>query len=283
MMTGARKLALVRIVFFSVLFFVRGTGPYLRLWSEVPAEFWHPNGLLTFIPHAAIPDQMIDWLFEFWRWTLPLCALGLFYRWLAPLNWLAGFFLFNYAHSFGYQTHTYMPVVLAGLPLAFSRATDAWSVDSRFRPTPQNADYDQPLFNMRLVFVLVFFAAGISKLRNGGLEWFTGDTLRNYFLRASTVYSDVHSTAHRVSANVALYNWPMLTRLMAAAGVGLELLAPLALWRRPAATGLIVLGLLAMQIVIYFTVFVNFSIYLALYSCWLPVIFEIWPKGKNRD
>ena len=175
-----------------------------------------------------------------------------------------------------------MPVVLAGLPLAFSRAADAWSADSRLRPASQNADYDLPLFNMRLVFALVFFAAGLSKLRNGGLEWFTGDTLRNYFLLASTVYSDVHSTAHHVSANVALYDWPMLTRLMAVTGVGLELLAPLTLWRRPL-TSLIVLGLLAMQIVIYFTVFVNFSIYLALYSCWLPAIFEIWPRGKSHD
>lgn len=272
-MTGAKQLALVRIAFFASLFFVRGRGPYLRLWSEVPPEFWHPNGLLTLVPHSAIPSMTVDWLFEFWRWTLPICALGLFYRLLAPLNWIAGFFLFNYAHSFGYQTHTYMPLVLAGLPLAFARAADAWSVDSRFVNASTETNYSQAIFNMRLVFTLTFFAAGLSKLRNSGIDWVIGDTLRNYFLRASIVSFDVHETAHQMGTNLFLYNFPIMTRVMAAFGLGLELLSPFALWRRPF-NWLIIVGLLAMQIVIYFSVFVNFSAYLALYSCWLPLLFE---------
>ncbi len=166
-----------------------------------------------------------------------------------------------------------MPVLLAGLPLAFSRASDAFSIDSwitRKNPTAISdvRNYTWPLKTMQLVFCLVFFAAGIAKLRFGGIEWVTSDTLRNYFYRASIVYADVHEFAHTIGLNRILYEYPTLTKFLAAGAIIGELVAPVALLKRSYAR-VIVPMLLFMQIFIFFTIFVNFQIYLAMYIAWI--------------
>ena len=271
---AARNLAIIRILYFSLIYWLIARYSYFEDWQNVPTEFWFPTGPMSFFSAPPLPSALHTLLFHLWRWLLVICALGLLYRWLAPVTFIFGFILFNYAHSFGYQTHTYMPVLLAGLPLAFARASDTLSLDRFFgNPKPETAIdlriYTWHVKSMQLVFCLTFFAAGVSKLRFGGMEWIFSDTLRNYFYRASIIYSDMHPLAHAIGLNRILYEHPIFTRVLAMVAVIIEFSAPLALWKQTYAR-VIVPMLFVMQIFIFFTIFVNFQIYLTIYIAWIP-------------
>jgi len=123
------NLAAVRIFFFiCVLWTVSGPDYFLQ-WAKVPPQFWHPRGILRLFSEPISAD-IIVFCFHAWRWLTIACLFGFLYRWIAPLWWLLGLIVMTNGHSYGYQGHVYMPVVLAGLPLCFSRASDALSFDS---------------------------------------------------------------------------------------------------------------------------------------------------------
>ena len=269
----AFNLAVTRFLYFALVFYLVGVDRYFLEWQNVPIEFWLPTGPMLAFDVPPLSIDMHTWLFYFWRWSLPACALGLGYRVIAPLNFVAGFILMNYAHSFGYQTHTYMPVLLVGLTLSFAAASDVLSVDSilfrkRLKPSIDVRLYALPLRIAQGTFCLVFFAAGVSKLRAGGFDWFTTDTLRNYFLLSSIRYEDINAVAHQFRLNHALYTIPWLCNVLAFLTIILELSAPLAFFKRRAAW-FIVPALFFAQIFIFFTIFVNFRIYLAIYAAWV--------------
>ncbi|CAN5425489.1 hypothetical protein BH10BDE1_BH10BDE1_04540 [soil metagenome] len=285
------NLGVTRFVYFALVFYLVGVERYFLDWQNVPTEFWLPTGPLLAFDRPPLSIEVHTWLFYFWRWSLPACALGVGYRVLAPLNFIAGFILMNYAHSFGYQTHTYMPVLLVGLTLSFSAASDVLSLDSILfrkwlKPSNDVRLYALPLRIAQLTFCLVFFSAGISKLRAGGVEWFTTDTLRNYFLLSSILYEDINAVAHQFRLNHALYSIPWLCHVLAFLTITLELSAPLAFFKRRAAW-IIVPALFFAQVFIFFTIFVNFRIYLAAYAAWvnwrwLVDLFRDFVRGALR-
>lgn len=272
------NLAVVRILYFTLVFLLIGRLPYFRLWHEVPAEFWLPTGIMLPFRAPPVTSELHDLVFMFWRLSLPLCALGLFYRVLGPLNFIAGFFLMNFAHSFGYQGHMFMPVLLAGFPLAFAQAADALSLDQIRSKSILGTDdpriYSWPIRTMQLVFCLVFFAAGFSKLRYAGLDWIVTDHLRNYLLRSSIVFNDVSQTANMLALGRWLYELPLLCHVLAGFAIAIEVSTLFAFFSRRFACVIIPIVLL-MQIGIYFTLFVNFRLYLAIYVAWVDWVW-IW-------
>ena len=199
---------------------------------------------------------------------------GFGYKYIAPINAFLGLIVVNFSHSFGISIHVHMPVILASFPLAFSPAYLTYSIDSIFLREKWTINREQSgqraLFNMRLVLCLVYFSAGISKLRNGGVSWITGDTLRTNFIAAPINYPDVNSFARILSINTLLYDFPTLCRLLALLVVSIELAAPLALLGG-AFSVIIISILLLLQVGAYFTIFVNFSGYLSLFAAWIPV------------
>lgn len=278
------NLAAVRIFFFiCVLWTVSGPDYFLQ-WAKVPAQFWHPRGILRLFSEPISAD-IIVFFFHAWRWLTIACLFGFLYRWIAPLWWLLGLIVMTNGHSYGYQGHVYMPVVLAGLPLCFSRASDALSFDSWKKtsfPTGESQAYILPLRTMQIVLVLAYFAAGVSKLRFGGLEWITGDTLRNYLIRSSLIFSDSNQLAHVVQLNEVLFRIPWLCNLLAFGAVVLELSMPLALWKRQFAR-LLIPAIVALQIGIFFTIFVRFTPYVALLGAWINWHwFWHWFLGRFR-
>lgn len=278
------NLAAARIFFF-VCVLITASGPdYFLQWTQVPAPFWHPRGLLRIFSEPLSAD-VIAYSFHAWRWLTVACLFGVFFRWLAPLWWVLGLIVITNGHSYGYQGHVYMPLVLAGLPLCFSRASDALSFDSWKKTPPQTVDaqaYLLPIRTIQIVLVLAYFAAGVSKLRFGGLEWITGDTLRNYLIRSSLIFSDSNQLAHIVQLNEVLYQIPWLCNLLAFGAVLLEVSMPLALWKRQFAK-LLIPAVVALQIGIFFTIFVRFTPYVALLGAWINWHwFWHWFLGRFR-
>lgn len=282
------NLAAVRIFFFFCVLITASGPDYFLQWTQVPPQFWHPRGLLRLFSEPLSAD-VIAFSFHTWRWLTFACLFGVFFRWIAPLWWILGLIVITNGHSYGYQGHVYMPLVLAGLPLCFSRASDALSFDSWKKVPALTVDvqsYLLPVRTIQIVLVLAYFAAGVSKLRFGGIEWITGDTLRNYLIRSSLIFSDSNQLAHTVQLNEVLFRVPWLCNLLAFGAVLLEISMPLALWKRQFAK-LLIPAIVALQIGIFFTIFVRFTPYVALLGAWINwhwVLhwFSNWYFGRIR-
>lgn len=158
------------------------------------------------------------------------------------------FLAFNIGHSFGYQTHTYMGLVLASFALAFCG--------------------NNRIFCVRAVFCSIFFAAGVSKIRNGGLDWIFSESMQNILIRAHIFFHDIHALAHRFDLNLVVAKNLLLTKLLALSGVLIELVVPVALFSGRFRF-VVILALLLMQFSIFFLIFVNFKVYLMLYIFWV--------------
>lgn len=268
------NLSVFRVLFFLVVFITMASDDYFLRWIEVPKAFWFPRSLNLFLGAPPSAD-LIEALFHLWRWTTVLCMFGFFYRFVAPIWWVSCLIVTLHGHSFGYQGHVFMPVVLAGLPMAFARASESFSFDSWWRNKtgkPQAKDSAfadrMALRTVQLILVLAYFAAGVAKLRYGGIDWLTTDTLRNYLFRSSIVYADTNALAHLFALNDLFIRFPTLCKALAVFAVGVEFFAPLAFLRRRLAYLLVPL-IVGLQIGIFFTIYVRFTPYFAILGAWI--------------
>lgn len=155
--------------------------------------------------------------------------LGYRYRVAAPAFAAAVLLLTAYRSSWGQLLHFENLFVLHVLLLAVSPAADTWSLDAR-RAGPRRRDPVTYGFILQLACVAVvatYVIAGIAKIRLGGFEWATGDTLRNH-IAYSAVRLDLLGGDGSPLAGVVVRNSWMLPP-MAAVSVVIELAAPVAL------------------------------------------------------
>lgn len=157
--------------------------------------------------------------------------LGWRFRITAPL--FAGLLLIMTTHgnSWGQVLHTENLLVLHVIILAFSPADCVYAVGRRnAEKESRGHDYGWALRLMTLVVVIAYVIAGLAKLRNGGIDWLTGDVLRNQVAHDNLrkiLLGDVHSP---VGAWLVQFGW--LFPPMAVASVLVELGAPLVLFGR---------------------------------------------------
>ncbi len=100
------------------------------------------------------------------------------------------------ANSFGGIEHAHTILVFVMASLALSRCGDGWSFDwllriarrrwSAAEETPVSGEYTWPVRMVWLTMACIFFAAGVAKVRKGGLEWISSDTLAIYLIQATT-------------------------------------------------------------------------------------------------
>lgn len=268
-------LAIYRIIFFTLIFIFFGYNRYFLGFSILPNEFWEPNGFLRFFESVPIGRELFLIIFNIWQVSLFFCIFGLFYSLSGPICFILGFYIANQAHSYGYQTHTFLPVFLATLPMCFANASDVISLDYFiFKKYYKNikrdeSDYSWPIRSIQFVFCLVFFSAGVSKLLHGGFEWITSDTLRNYFMRSFLVYFDVNNFASSLRVNEWFYEHSFLCNVLAAFTVIIECSSLFAFINKKYAKFFVPIIFL-FQIGILFTMYVNFLYYIAIYLSWIP-------------
>jgi hypothetical protein len=142
-------------------------------------------------------------------------------------------------HNFGKVHHFDAMVVLTLGVLAFSRAGDAWSLDrklavARGKAPPSVApsgEYRWPVRAVWLILSLTFFAAGVSKLRNGGIAWITSDNMS--ILLGQHAYR-IANQDPPVSWGLWLSHYPTLASVLAFFTIVVEAGYPLALFNRHA-------------------------------------------------
>jgi hypothetical protein len=153
-----------------------------------------------------------------WRWRVSGPAFALLF--LAVTT---------YRNSFGQVWHTENLAALHLLVLAVAPAADAASLDRRRRrsdvdPRP---DHHWALRLCSLVTVLAYVVSGWAKVRSGGLDWVTGDSLRNHVAHDNLRKALFGDPSSPIGALALRAGW--IFPPMAAMSLLVELGAPVAL------------------------------------------------------
>jgi hypothetical protein len=159
-------------------------------------------------------------------------AAGIAYRVLGPLFAMALLVVTSYRNSWGMIFHTENLLVLHVLVLALAPAACAWSVDRAFRRASRGAGEPAttsawPLRTMAAVTCLAYVLAGVAKLRLGGLDWISGEELRDQVAIDNLRKVLLGSTASPFATPVLEH--PGFFTAFAALTVAIELGAPVAM------------------------------------------------------
>ncbi len=237
-------------------------------WLQVSDAFWLPVPLIHALGIDIPSTPFVQSLQRIFFVALTLGFIGLFSRAAFAVTFLSGLYLFGMRQSFGFvepaEGHFF---IMFGI-FAMSRCGDAFSLDRLVRRLRSRTDYVSkevargtyawPVRLMQLVFVSVFFAGGIAKLRLGGPEWFLSDNL------ALTVQViDLGPLSHWLAGHV------FLGQVLSIGALALELLSPLTLFSRRARI-VILPCLFFMQVGFAVTMRATFRTFFLTYAFWIP-------------
>lgn len=177
----ARRLAGLRILVgaYAVIFLVARSASFWQM-ADLPSWQTEGVGVLWFLDHPWSPP-LVHLSFLATLVLGGMFVLGMGHRVVGPLFALSFLLVSTYRLSFGHVIHTEHLVALHLVALGFTRSADAWSFDARRRlePPSDHVRYGIPIRAMILVTVITYVLAGVAKVRHGGMDWLTGDVLRN--------------------------------------------------------------------------------------------------------
>jgi len=264
-------------------------------WGEVSKSFWMPISLFEILHLPVLSSSLLVVIQSIWKLSLASSCLGIFTRTSTVSSFVLGIYLLGLPHNFGKINHSDALVVIALGIMAVSRCGDACSLDrllcrvrqrggSSAEQPRASGEYTWPVRAVWVMLALIFFAAGVSKLRHSGLEWIFSDNLANLLISAN----DTHTVLISLGPYATQYSW--LPQMVAAGTVALELSYPLALFSRRA-RWIIVPGMFFMQVGIRIFMGVIFYQFLICNLFWIPWdrvskrllsgYYELWPLHKR--
>lgn len=206
-------------------------------FSEVSSVFWQPVWPFRVL-HLRPPAHAFVWVVQtLWRLSLLFACVGLASRVATASAAILGTYLIGLSSSFGWIDHS-DPILVFGMGiLALSRCADAFSLERLMRvgrraPEPgPSGEYRWPGRMILLVMACVFFAAGVAKLRHSGVAWVTSGALSTYLIRGAdplgrSVSAPILGLGLRVARS------PVVSMVLAATTLAIEMLFPLALFSR---------------------------------------------------
>jgi hypothetical protein len=270
------NLGLCRVLFFGA-FFLFYLPQDFSVWAGVSHSFWMPIDLFRILHLSVFPAGTLAAMQTIWKISLALSCVGLLTRASTVSSFLLGTYLLGLPHNFGKIHHFDALVVIVLGIMAVSRCGDACSIDRMFgrrrhRRNPSgerlqaSGEYTWPVRAVWLMFALIFFAAGASKLRHSGLEWIFSDNMAIILIGASY---HLNSADPLVSWGPDLARYAWLSRMLAAVAMVLELSYPLALFSRRA-RWIIVPGVFLMQVGIRVLLGPPFYQFLICNLFWVP-------------
>lgn len=230
-------------------------------------------------------------------------TVGLWFRVTGPALAAVLTVVLTYRSSWGRLLYFDNLLLLHTLVLAFSPAADDLALrlppalrrrtlpsgppgrhlPSKFSPGDRSdSRYGWPLRLCALVTVTTYVLAGVAKLRTGGLDWLSGDTLAHH-VAFSAARLEVLGGTPSPAARLVLSHGTWLLAPAALSTVILELGAPLALWPRLRTPW--VVGLWAFHAAVAATMFVLFPYPLAAvaFAPLYPLERWRWPwRGRPR-
>jgi hypothetical protein len=233
------RLGIGRAVFLGALFFHYRLVDFSE-WGDVTPLLGSPRSIIRWLPVPDVPS--LEALQVGWKALLAVGCVGLFARPAVALAFIVGLYLLTLQNSFvAPLKHEDLAAVFGLGVLAASPCADAFSVDRLLfgRPTRIGAYRKAGLYGWapRLLcayVALVFFAAGVSKLRHGGIGWITSTNLARWlaYLQHPATGASYEDPLTRWGAHLTGLG-PMMN-VIAALIVCVELLYPLSIFSRRA-------------------------------------------------
>ena len=275
-------LGLCRAGFFASFYILFLSRTDLRWYALFPPGFHQPRSFFAWLSLPLPSWDVMGWLVTAFEISVIFSALGLLTRLATLMAFVLGLYVLGLQFNYGYLhwAHAIVPIVMGVLALA--PCGDALSLDALIRravtgkAAEAGGQYRWPIQLVRLVFVTVFLAAGLAKLRQAGLEWVLSDTLRNYFLENQYVFRTEGARGwSRLLADWLIVR-PGLCRGLAVVVLAVELSAPAALFSRRARRWLMPV-LFLFQVGNALLLYQDFFFaYLGLYLFWIP-----WVEGSR--
>jgi len=235
------NLGICRFLFFGITFIIYHNENF-SYWGNVPDILWFPIFLFRYLHIPVLSSEFLYFLTFIWLGSLLLSSVGLFSRLSTIIAFVLGSYLLGLINSIAKTHHIESLLILVLAVLAFSNCGDGFSLDRWLKDrgwiynSGQNSkaakriegEYTWPIRLIWVLMTLVFCSAGVSKLRNSGLEWITSDTL-------ATIFLEKYFTGCRAEPLIDwmalwLANRPLFCHLIAGMSVILEVCAPLALF-----------------------------------------------------
>jgi hypothetical protein len=228
----AERLGLLRIAIsgFVTIYLAANAAEFSRLVTASAAAF-DPVGLARLL-NEPVSSELVWVGFALLLVLGALATVGWRYRIVGPLFGLGVLAWTSYHSSWGQLLHFEHLFTLHLLVLSFAPAADAVAIDARRTPVPtDDVRYGWPVRLLAIATVATYFLSGFAKLRHTGLAWFDPDTLRNHIAYSASRIDLVGGPTPPLARIAVDRSW--LLAPMAAAGLAVELGAPLALaWRR---------------------------------------------------
>jgi hypothetical protein len=205
---------------------------HLTSYATHDPALFQPVGVVTILPRPFLP--IVTYALVSATALLSIAfAFGVRYRYTAPLFAAVLLWVLTYANSWGKILHTDNVLVLHVIVLSVAPAADALSIDARKRAKRDpHGRYGWAIQLMCAVGLLIYFLAGVAKLKNSGFEFVVSDTLRNYIAFDNARKIELGSVHSPFGAMLLPYEG--LFTGLAAFSMVLELTAPLALLHRRA-------------------------------------------------
>jgi hypothetical protein len=255
------RLAALRVLVgaFGTVFLVIRTG-YLFDVARLPDARFDAVGPLSFLG-SPLPVGSVQ-VGAFAAIALGVAfTLGWRFRVTGPAYAVVLLLVTTYDNSWQHIAHTENLFTLHTAVLALAPSADAWSLDARRRaaggvpPADAGEAYGWPVRLVSVITVCTYVLAGWAKLRNGGVDWVTGDVLRNQIAHDNLRKIARGDRYSPIGGRLVRHAW--LFPPMALASMCVELGAPLALLRGAprrawvAAAWLFHLGVLAIMAILF--------------------------------
>jgi hypothetical protein len=271
-----RNLGLCRVLFFGA-FFLFYLPQDFSAWAYVGDSFYYPIVLFEILSLPVLPSALLVIIQGVWKVSLALSCFGLFTRVSTMSSVFLGIYLLGLGNNFGKQYQNETLVIISIGILALSRCGDAYSIDRLIRrwrhrsylteERPQiSGEYTWPVRAIWVMFALIFFASGVSKLRHSGLEWIFSDNMAIAFITAQYHVSNVDPLT---SWGLYLAQHAWLLHLVAAGTIVLEVSYPLALFSSKA-RWVIVPSVFFMLVGVRLLLGPTFDQYLICHLFWVP-------------
>ena len=269
------NLGVSRFLYYGIIFLLYVSMDFSS-WGKMPDVLWNPIFLFDILPLPDPSPEVLGVLGYIWIVSIFFCSIGFLTRISTVVAFFIGLYLFGFINSFAKTSHVETLMLLIFAIMAISKCGDGFSADNLWRKyRSRNSDtsshvsieYSWPINLIKVMFVFVFCAAGLSKLRNSGFNWFTSDFLSSLLINKGF-------TGDRTEPVIEwlpfwLGNKPLLSKFLAGFALFLEIFAPLALFNRY--LGVVIIPSLFLLVAGFWVVMgIPFPQLLASFVFWIP-------------
>ena len=263
--TEAFDLGFARFLFFGWVFYSTLERDFL-IWGGLPEELFYPMPFMELVGYPIVSASTLEILQTLWRISLVLGCVGFLTRIAALTGSILTGYLWTLIYGYTQEAHGSIALIFSMLVLAVARSGDAFSIDSllvqsrnRIGASP---DYGWPGRLISCIYVLMFFAAAVTKITNSGFTWGL-QAMTDIFSR-----SRLRASPSRMRLiDFMLDHLPM--HWIGTGALLLELAAPLALFGGVLRV-VVLLSLIVMQLVIFHTMGLDFRPTFGLIPFFVP-------------